>query len=92
MEEPIDLVFSGLNFSAVLYAASQSQNMSPNANLWTAGGLCLNPNVTLGVPNGVWGFLGCRGRKKEQKLNLKPLYKKVAYVEVTVAKIIQWLL
>lgn len=33
MEEPIDLVFSGLNFSAVLYAASQSQNMSPNANL-----------------------------------------------------------
>lgn len=37
------------------------------------------------------GFLG-EGENKEQKLYLKPLFKKVAYVEVTGGKVFQWLL
>lgn len=86
--------FPGLNFSAVLYAAWQPQNMSWNAKLWTVGDLCFNPNVTLSAIKGVWlwflvfgFFFGMQGEKKEKKLHLKPLYKKVVYLKVMVQRL-----
>lgn len=70
IEEHIDLVFSGLNFSALLYAASQSQNMRTWAQMQSSEQLETSASVQMSQLvfwRVFWGdFLGVQREKKSK--------------------------